>query len=367
MEVHPALPQKRFTIEDFEYELPAELIAQVPAERRDGSRLMSLSRQVGNCQHLVFRDIVQLLQSGDVLVLNDTKVMPTRIRARRVSGGAVEILLLRPAVHQPGLWHAMASPMRKLKVGDELLAEGISGRQHSVFVRDFTFAEDGQRRLLLDIGLGSNVYELLRDIGHAPLPPYIRRNAAAIFEQDEADLARYQTVFANEPGAVAAPTAGLHFTEELLAQLQKQGVEIRFLTLHVGPGTFKPISDSLERHAIEGEIFSIPESTVVSVNAALDEGRRIIAVGTTSCRALETAGQSGRLQAAQQATSSLYIQPGYKFKIVKAMVTNFHLSRSSLLVMIAAFAGYEPLMKAYQEAVRSRYRFFSYGDAMFIY
>lgn len=360
------------TLDDFSYDLPLELIAQEPCLKRHESRLMTLDKSTGNIEHKIFQDIRGCLVPGDLLVLNDTKVIPARISARRETGGAVEILLLKPEAQRPGLWQAMAYPLRKLKVGDLLHVDGQNGEKYTLSVADFFEGPDAQRRLIIDFGGQKEVYSLLKNIGSAPLPPYIRRQRPEVDQaelgtkQHLSDLDRYQTVFADVPGAVAAPTAGLHFSRELLQDLQASGVKLAYLTLHVGPGTFKPISSSVEEHHIEAEQFFIPEVTVAAVNDALNEGRRVIAVGTTSCRALETAGSSGRLRSASADESSLYIKPGYEFKIVKALITNFHLSRSSLLVLVSSFAGHEFIMSAYATAVKERYRFYSYGDAMFI-
>ncbi len=329
---------------------------------------MLLDRPSQAVKHYPFRDIAQILTAGDVLVLNDTRVIPARLVARRSSGGLVDILLLRPLADRPGLWEAMATPLKKLKKGEilEVEADGISCG--AISIADFTVSPDGQRRAIVDFGGQENVYRILSARGYAPLPPYIQRCRK---EFDEAasrrrDLERYQTVFARVPGAVAAPTAGLHFSEDVFGALSARGIEILKLTLHVGPGTFKPISTSLEEHSIEAEEFSILPETELAVNKALADGRRIIAVGTTSCRALETAASQGRLKATQHSTSSLFIKPGYKFQIVGGLLTNFHLSRSSLLVLVSSFAGHRLTMSAYRTAVEERYRFFSYGDAMLV-
>ncbi|MBY0357995.1 MAG: tRNA preQ1(34) S-adenosylmethionine ribosyltransferase-isomerase QueA [Candidatus Obscuribacterales bacterium] len=355
------------SLDDFSYDLPSELIAQEPCGTRHESRLLVLNKESGELNHHVFKEIRNYLRPGDVLVLNDTKVIPARITARRASGGAVEVLLLKAEAHKPGIWQAMAYPLRKLRQGDSLFVDGAGGKEFVLKVADFVESPDGQRRLLIDFGGQQEVYSLLAHIGSAPLPPYIRRQRPEGDEEARrsTDLERYQTVFAKTPGAVAAPTAGLHFSAELLHELKEQGVEIAYLTLHVGPGTFKPISHSVEEHSIEAEEFNVPADTAHIVNKALDEGRRVIAVGTTSLRTLETAGSSGRLQSGS-AESTLYVKPGYGFKIVKALITNFHLSRSSLLVLVSAFAGHEKIMPAYKIAVEQKYRFYSYGDAMFI-
>ena len=349
-------------LEDFEYELPDELIAQSPPEVRHGSRLLCVDKSRDQFSDGMFTDLPRLLKRGDLLIVNDTKVIRARLLARRATGGMVEILLLRPEPTRPGVWLAMATPLRKLKPSERLV---LDNNGCSIKVDQLVSGEDGQRRVLLDFGSQEKVYQALSNNGLAPLPPYIHR-AAGDEEKRNSDLGRYQTIFAQAPGAVAAPTAGLHFSQDIFAALEANGISVHKLTLHVGPGTFKPIITSVDEHSIEGERFSISPATADAVNLALAEGRRVIAVGTTSCRALETAGASGRLDAVEDATTNLYIKPGYKFQVVSGMVTNFHLSRSSLLVLVAAFAGHDLIMRAYRHAVSDRYRFFSYGDAMLI-
>jgi S-adenosylmethionine:tRNA ribosyltransferase-isomerase len=356
---------KELQLSDFEYELPEELIAQHPPEVRHGSRLMWLDRATKRIENRQFTDIAQLLMPGDLLIVNDTKVIPARLSAFRQTGGKVDILLLRPESTRPWIWQAMATPLRKLKDGELL---NLADKNESVKVHAIFEAEDGQKRILLDFGSQENVYRILSETGLAPLPPYIRRQLGdGVADQRRGeDLQRYQTIFAKAPGAVAAPTAGLHFSEDIFAQLRERGVETRYITLHVGPGTFKPITTSVDEHTIESELFSISSDTANDINRALDEGRRIVAVGTTSCRALETAGASGRVRAVDSEQTSIYIKPGFEFRVVKALITNFHLSQSSLLVLVAAFAGRDFVMKAYEQAVVERYRFYSYGDAMLI-
>ncbi len=359
-----AAPTKQYTVEDFAYELPDELIASEPVAVRHESRLLVIDRETGRLSHHQFSDLTALLQPDDVLVVNDTRVIPARIIAHRATGGQVELLLLRHDTERAGLWHAMATPLRKLKIGEDLVTSDPAGQKYTLTVSEIYALPDGQRRVLIDLGPGANTYKLLSAIGSAPLPPYILKQKP---ERDRAhDVERYQTVFAREPGAVAAPTAGLHFSEELLEQLAARGVEIARVTLHVGPGTFKPITSTLAEHTIETEAFSVPAASADILNKALDQGRRIVAVGTTSCRAIETAGASGRVVPVEAGTTGLYICPGYQFKIVGALLTNFHLSRSSLLVLVGAFANRDLIMAAYHEAIEQRYRFFSYGDATLI-
>jgi S-adenosylmethionine:tRNA ribosyltransferase-isomerase len=361
----------KLRLEDFEYDLPSELIAQEPVAVRDQARLMVVDRAEATYAHTCFQDIVKLLSAGDVLVVNDTRVIPARLFAQRASGGTVKLLLLRAMAGQPNLWEALVTPIKRLRAGEvlEVNQNGSTG-SHPIHIENIITAVDGHKRLILDLGLPDKIFSLLAEIGGAPLPPYIRRDREQ--EQDivrlsrTKDLERYQTVFACAPGAVAAPTAGLHFSNELISQLTNKGVHFCKVTLHVGPGTFKPISTSIENHVVEQEVYSISDETVRVISRAKTENRRIIAVGTTTLRAVETAGVSGTITPVQNATTSLYVRPGYKFKIVDALVTNFHLSKSSLLVLVAAFAGRDLIMHAYEEAIKERYRFFSYGDAMII-
>jgi len=358
-------PAGSFRLADFEYDLPAELIAQEPLAARDQSRLMLLDRKSESISHRHFYDLPDLLAGGDLLVINDTRVIPARLLARRATGGLIELLLLRPETAQPGFWHAMANGLRKLKEG-EVLYVGCADEpvRAPVVIERIIAGPDGQKRLLVNLGSPEQAYRLLAGRGYAPLPPYIRRNGDRTKRQQ--DLERYQTVFASAPGAVAAPTAGLHFSNQLLERLQERGIETCEITLHVGPGTFKPITTSIEDHTIESEPFTVSRASADKVNAALADGRRVIAVGTTSLRTLETAGAGGRLLESIDASTSLYIRPGYRFRVTQGLITNFHLSRSSLLVLVSTFAGHDLTMRAYKEAVAVRYRFFSYGDCMLI-
>ncbi len=356
------------SLDDFAYDMPPELIAQEPAKERSDSRLMVLDRASKNIEHKKFPDLQSYLRPGDVLVLNDTKVIPARIIAKRPSGAEIEILLLKPQADRPGVWQAMASPLRRLRLNDVLSVETVDSEKFTLTVAGFFESVDSQRRVLIDFGGHSEVHQILSKIGEAPLPPYIvRERSEGHTKLQSGDLERYQTVYAKAPGAVAAPTAGLHFTDEFLSKLKNSGVNVCYLTLHVGAGTFKPISTSIENHSVDSEQFYISAQTAQTVNEAKAKGGRVVAVGTTSCRALETAGASGVLQESSNASSSLYIRPGYKFAMVDALLTNFHLSRSSLLVLVAAFAGHDFVMRAYKDAIAERYRFYSYGDAMFIY
>jgi S-adenosylmethionine:tRNA ribosyltransferase-isomerase len=355
-----------FELDDLAYDLPDELIAQKPSEVRHESRLLHLNHKTGEISHHQFSDIKNFLKTGDVLIVNDTRVVPSRLYARRQSGGVIRLLLVRPQAEKINLWEAMVTPIKRLQIGEELTFVSDTTTEHKFTIADIILDQDGFKRLIVDLGKKEDVYNILQEIGYAPLPPYIVREKAGENETRLHDLDRYQTVFAKTPGAVAAPTAGLHFSSELLEELEQQGVIIKFITLHVGPGTFKPIGTDVANHSIEAELFSISKDTADAVNAAKEEGRRVVAVGTTSLRALETAGRSGRLEATDQGSTTLYVKPGFEFKIIDAMITNFHLSKSSLLVLVATLAGKDNILKAYKEAVEKRYRFFSYGDAMFI-
>jgi S-adenosylmethionine:tRNA ribosyltransferase-isomerase len=353
-------------LKDFQYELPERLIAQEPTATRDGSRLLQLDRASNAISHHIFSDLIELLKPSDVLVVNDTRVIPARLVAVRKSGGVIKLLLLKPEANAPGVWQAMVSPIKRLRPNETLSVE-TPAQTWQIKIVDIITGEDGHKRLLVHLGTAGQVFELLRGIGYAPLPPYIARDFSQIEESGrQHDLERYQTVFAQAPGAVAAPTAGLHFSTDLLNRLTEKGVTLCKVTLHVGPGTFKPISDSIESHYIEPEQFSIPAQTAEIINCAKAEGRRVIAVGTTTCRALESATTDGELRAISDGSTSLYIRPGFEFKIIDGLITNFHLSGSSLLLLVAAFVGRDTLMEAYEVAVANEYRFFSYGDAMFI-
>jgi S-adenosylmethionine:tRNA ribosyltransferase-isomerase len=348
-------------LEDFEYELPEHLIASQPLEQREKSRLLVVHRKTGLLEHRIFEELPTLLKPTDLLVVNNTRVIPVRLKAHNQHGASIEILLLKPETSTPGHWEAMASPLKKLKEGEQLTVEA-GDKQFNLQVVGFRTSTDGQRRVLLDIG--PNTYELLAEVGFAPLPPYIKKLRTQ--EDRNKDLERYQTVFAQEPGAVAAPTAGLHFSQQLLEDLRKCSIEIEEVTLHVGPGTFKPITTTVHDHKVEEESYSITSDTANAINQAREQGRRVIAVGTTSCRTLESVWTKQGLQSAHNATTDLYIKQGYKFNVTDGLITNFHLSRSSLLIMVSTFAGHALIKKAYAEAIKHEYRFYSYGDAMLI-
>ncbi|MCB1155418.1 tRNA preQ1(34) S-adenosylmethionine ribosyltransferase-isomerase QueA [bacterium] len=340
---------------DFDFDLPPELIAQTPAERRDAARLFVYRRDTDAVEHRVVSDLPSLLSPRDLMVFNDTKVRPARLFGRRPTGGKVELLLLNQAGEDT--FEAVGKPGRGLKVGGELLFD--EGLAAVVEAKD----EDGRLRVRF---VGEDVPGALARVGHMPLPPYIRREAESVAEYDALDKERYQTVYARETGAVAAPTAGLHFTPELLASLDRVGVGRAFVTLHVGEGTFRPVrADDLSGHEMHSEGFVIDGAAADAINARKVSGGRILAVGTTSCRALESAARGGRV-CPGAADTRLFIAPGYEFRIVDRLMTNFHLPKSTLLMLVSALVGRERLLELYAEAVRERYRFFSYGDAMLI-
>lgn len=343
-------------IGEFHYELPPGAIAQEPLAERDGSRLLVLDRRTGESAHRLFRDLPVLLDPGDLLVVNRSRVFPARLRARRHGGGAAEVLLVQPLAADARTWSAWLRPGRRIRCGDTLeVCEELS-----LVVDEDTSTTDGRRRVRLVTGT-SDVWSLLEAIGHVPLPPYIERD-----DRPE-DRERYQTLYARERGSVAAPTAGLHFSERVLAALCARGIERAEIVLHVGPGTFQPVKvDNVEDHRVEAEPFEIPEETAEAVARAKARGSRVVAVGTTSVRALETAAlDDGRVLSGRGETT-LVVSPPYSFRVTDALVTNFHLPRSSLLLLVAAFAGRERILAAYAEAVSRGYRFYSYGDAMLI-
>jgi S-adenosylmethionine:tRNA ribosyltransferase-isomerase len=337
---------------DFDYDLPQRFIAQTPIEPRDASRLMVLNRADGSLTHAQFRGLGQFLRRGDVLIFNDTRVIPARMYAKKAeTGGRVELLLLKRRA--PLTWEAIVGG-KGLHIGTMLDVEGQAGLQAVVMQ-----AYDGPRRLLQ---FSKPITPLLPRVGHVPLPPYIHEPLA--------DGNRYQTVYAQNDGSAAAPTAGLHFTPDLLAQLQAAGVCLGWVTLHIGLDTFSPVAVArVEEHRMHGEWCQVTDETAELVNAAKREGRRVIAVGTSSVRTLESAQQGAHGEqwiAPTEGATDLYIFPGYRFRVVDAIITNFHLPRSTLLMLVSAFAGRERILAAYEAAKREGYRFYSFGDAMLI-
>jgi len=344
---------------DFDFDLPDALIAQQPPPERGGSRLMTVERTTGRIAHHLFIELPALLTAGDVLVVNDTRVYPARLIGTRLpGGGAAECFLIRET-ETPDVWVALVHPGQRLREGSRMVFEREGRRLHGeVLGRHF----HGRRTIKLWSDSGDSVRALIDAIGHVPLPPYIKR------ADDTADRERYQTVYARARGSIAAPTAGLHFTPAILDALAGKGVERLHITLHVGYGTFQPVRvDDVEQHQMEAEQYEVTVETAAALSRALAEQRRIIAVGTTTTRTLESLRVDGSGQVAAGAGgTALFIRPGHRFQIVTGLITNFHLPKSSLLMLVAAFAGREQVLHAYREAVARRYRFYSYGDAMLV-
>ena len=338
-------------VSDFDFYLPEELIAQCPLKERDSSRFMVVDRKTGEIEHKVFHDVIDYLEKGDTLVLNNTRVMPARlIGEKEKTGGKIEFLLLKRI--EGDKWECLAKPGKKAKVGAM-----------------FTFGEGKLKAVVREIGLEGNrviefIYngifeEILDELGQMPLPPYIHEKLD--------DRERYQTVYSKEKGSAAAPTAGLHFTEDLLEKIREKGVNIAFVTLHVGLGTFRPVKvESIDEHIMHSEYYELDEENAKIINDTKKRGNRVIAVGTTSTRTLETIGNENGEVRAQSGWTNIFIFPGYKFNIVDALITNFHLPESTLIMLVSALAGKENIMNAYKKAVEEKYRFFSFGDSMFI-
>lgn len=335
---------------DFSFYLPEELIAQTPLERRDASRLLCLDKVSGTTEHRVFSELPELLRPGDCLVMNDSRVLPARLIGARETGGAVEVLLLRDL--GGGRWECMTRPGRKTKPGTRLIFGGGELEAEVLEV-----AEGGNR--IIEFKYDGIFLEVLERLGRMPLPPYIK----AELEDGE----RYQTVYSRELGSAAAPTAGLHFTKELLAKIAEKGVRECFVTLHVGLGTFRPVkAEDIEEHEMHSEFCIIPEETARIITETKRAGGRIVCVGTTSCRTVESFANEDGTMDAKSGWTNIFIYPGYKFKCLDALITNFHLPESTLIMLVSALAGREHVLAAYKEAVEKRYRFFSFGDAMFI-
>ena len=337
-------------VSEFNYDLPEELIAQTPIKERDKSRLMVLNREEKTIEHKVFKEILDYLKPGDVLVRNNTKVIPARLYGKKDTGANVEFLLLNRI--EGDTWEAMVRPGRKLLPGVEVtFGDGI------LKAKVLEVLEGGNRKVEFEYDGIFN--EILDKIGLMPLPPYIHETLK--------EKNRYQTVYAQFEGSAAAPTAGLHFTDELLEKIKEKGVEIANVTLHVGIGTFRPVKvETIEEHDMHSEHYYIKQEDVEKINAAKKEGRRVIAIGTTSCRVLESIADEKGFVNAQEGDTSIFIYPGYTFKCVEALITNFHLPESTLIMLVSALAGKDYVMQAYNEAVKEKYRFFSFGDAMFI-
>lgn len=344
-------------VSEFDYELPEELIAQMPADKRENSRMMVLNRENQTIEHKHFYDIVDLLDENTLLVLNNTKVLPARLYGTKETGAKIEVFLLESKSGKE--WSCLIKPSKRvkpdtiIKISDELQVRAIKRLE-----------EDGE--WLVEMIYEGDLFEILHKVGNIPLPPYIERKIQNE-ELKNFDMERYQTVYAKDEGSVAAPTAGLHFTKEILEKLKAKGVEIAYVTLNVGLGTFRPVKcENITDHKMHSETFEITQETADIINRAKASGKKITAVGTTTVRTLETAFQKyGKIQACHD-HSELFIYPPYEFKVIDRLITNFHLPKSTLLMLVSALAGKDFIFKAYKEAVQNRYRFFSYGDCMFI-
>lgn len=342
-------PVNIYDTASYGYNLPEELIAQSPAEPRDSSRLMYYDRASDTLQHLIFRDIADILKPGDVLVINDTKVIPARLYAYNEKDRQFEVLLLKRIDYKR--WECLIKPAKKLKIGGELVVnEELKLKAVAVH------PEDGVREV--EFSFDGVFEDILSRVGNVPLPPYITEKLD--------DPSKYQTVYADEPGSAAAPTAGLHFTPELMTKLEERGIKFVRVLLHVGLGTFRPVkTHNILEHKMHTEYYKVTKEAAESINKALSEGRRVIAVGTTSVRTLESAAKEGKV-CAGEGNTDIFIYPGYEFKIVKGLITNFHLPESTLIMLVSAFMGREKTLELYNTAVREQYRFFSFGDAMLI-
>ena len=336
---------------DFYYDLPPELIAQTPIEQRDHSRLLVMDRKTGAVEDKHFYDAVSYLKEGDCLILNDSRVLPARLYGRREStGAAVELLLLKTT--GADVWETLARPGKRIKVGDRLIFG--DGQLAAVVI-----GEDDEGGRTVRFEYEGQFYAILDELGQMPLPPYIKERLQ--------DKERYQTVYARELGSAAAPTAGLHFTPELLDQIRAKGVEVGFVTLHVGLGTFRPVKvDNITDHKMHAEYYEITQETADIINRTKARGGRVIAVGTTTCRTLESIGMADGDIHPSSGWTDIFIYPGYEFRVIDGLFTNFHLPASTLIMLVSAFAGYDHIMAAYRHAVKERYRFFSFGDAMLI-
>ena len=341
---------------DFYFDLPDELIAQTPLSRREQSRLLCLDRRTGKTDHSHFFELPKLLHEGDCLVLNDSRVIPARLIGKRESGGAVEVVLLKeaPSAQSAMTWECLTRPGRKTRPGTKL----VFGDGDVRLIGEVTGEAEGGNKLIRFECEGIFI-EVLERLGKMPLPPYIH--------EELEDSERYQTVYSRNSGSAAAPTAGLHFTEELLDKIKAQGVEICYMTLHVGLGTFRPVkTDEVEDHIMHAEYFIIPDETAETINRVKTSGGKVIAVGTTSCRALESCSDPQGKVSAYSGFTDIFIYPGYTFKCIDGLITNFHLPESTLIMLVSAFAGRDNVLKAYETAIREKYRFFSFGDAMYI-
>ncbi|MDZ4708465.1 MAG: tRNA preQ1(34) S-adenosylmethionine ribosyltransferase-isomerase QueA [Saprospiraceae bacterium] len=352
----------RTKLSQFNFVLPKDAIAQYPTKERDGSKLMVVHRDSGKIEHKAFKDILAIFGDGDTFIFNNTKVFPARMYGKKEKTGAkIEVFLLRELNKEARLWDVLVDPARKIRVGNKLYFNDKKGNEILVAEVVDNTTSRGRTIRFFHEGSDDDFQGQLKILGHTPLPKYIKRAAEAIDEE------RYQTVYAKEIGAVAAPTAGLHFTKELMKRLEIKGAHFAEVTLHVGLGTFRSIDvEDLSKHKMEAEYFRVPAAAVEAVNRAKENNKKICAVGTTVMRAIETAVSAHGLMKPQEGWTNKFIFPPYDFSIANSMLTNFHLPKSSLLIMAAAFGGQELIMEAYQQAIKKKYRFFSYGDAMLI-
>ncbi|AFJ43970.1 tRNA preQ1(34) S-adenosylmethionine ribosyltransferase-isomerase QueA [Francisella orientalis] len=335
--------------DDFDYKLPEELIACYPLDKRDESRLLKLNKDTGEIRDFIFKDFFEFITPKDLLVFNNSKVMLARLYGEKTTGGKLEFLIEK--IKSPKVFETHIKANRSPVAGMEIYVQDTLAK---------VLEKDGGM-YLLELQGEKDIYQLMEEFGHIPLPPYMKRDEEAF------DAERYQTVYAKDLGSVAAPTAGLHFSEELMQQIKAKGVDIAYITLHVGSGTFKPVQvDDVNNHKMHAEVISVSEDVCEKIRQTKANGGRVIAIGTTSVRSLETAGQSGEIQPYQGQTD-IFLYPGKKFNIVDAMITNFHLPKSTLIMLVSAFSDKEKVMKAYEHAIAEKYRFFSYGDAMFIF
>ncbi|HEX37749.1 MAG TPA: tRNA preQ1(34) S-adenosylmethionine ribosyltransferase-isomerase QueA [Candidatus Cloacimonetes bacterium] len=339
-----------FTLADFDYDLPKNMIAQYPAEKREKSKLMIVNRGDRSIKIDTFENIISYLNEDNILVINETKVIPARLLGRKPTGGKIEVLLLEQV--DENTWKCLVKPGRRLKVGSEIILGNI------LRGKIIEWGDQGER--LIRFTYEGNFFSIIYKIGKVPLPPYIKREAT------ELDAVRYQTIFADKNGSVAAPTAGLHFTEDIFKTLHEKGLETVKVNLRIGLDTFRPVTaENIEEHNMHTEYCEIPEESAKKINHARQSGKKVVAVGTTSVRTLESFAKNGLLTSGEMYTN-IFIYPGYRFKIVDSMITNFHLPRSTLLMLVSAFAGYDLIVEAYQRAIAEKFRFYSYGDAMLI-
>ncbi|MCM1338387.1 MAG: tRNA preQ1(34) S-adenosylmethionine ribosyltransferase-isomerase QueA [Muribaculaceae bacterium] len=346
-------------LSDFDYELPEELIAQMPADKRQNSKMLVLNRTDNTVEHKHFFDIVDYLDDNSILVLNNTKVIPARLYGTKETGAKIEVFLLEAAADNQKLWSALIKPSKRVKPGTEITVSP------ELKIKPIKRLED-DGEWLVELNYNGDLFDILHRIGNIPLPPYIERKLQSE-ELKQFDINRYQTVYAKDEGSVAAPTAGLHFTKDILKKLKEKGVEIVYVTLNVGLGTFRPVKcENILEHKMHSETFEITQDAADKINKAKSEGKSIVAVGTTTVRTLETAYQKYGCIKACHDHSELFIYPPYEFKVIDKLITNFHLPKSTLLMLVSALAGKDFIFKAYEEAIKNEYRFFSYGDCMLI-